>query len=130
MSALFRKVLILSGKSKKTYFICKCLVQPDLEAESSSPQPPQTLCNHKSGTFKSILRHLVSEHSIYLPEAIICDSCQIVLQNSCQVLAHFKSHIEKGVEVFGYEEENNPCESCHDNKNLVKMIRSGIQCQL
>ena len=134
-SNLFRKVLILNGKSRKTYFICKCLVQPELPSEdlnNSEVQnvPAEIYCNVKHGTFKGMIRHLTKKHKVFLPSAIVCDSCQIVLQNTCQSVAHYKLHLEQALEIFNYEDEEFPCDSCSNNRNLIKMIRSGLSCDL
>ena len=129
---LFRKVLVLNGRARKTYFVCKCVVtaEPTLtEGKEVSQQSELTeqFCNEKCGSFKGMLRHLVKKHQIYLPSEIVCESCQIVLQNTCQLINHYKQHLESGLEAFNYTDESEfNCDSCCTNKNLVKMIRAGI----
>ena len=132
---LFRKILVLTGKNRKTYFVYKCLVAPEPSTKDPNDpefqiEPSETVCNVKCGTFKSMVRHLVRKHKIYIPSAIVCQSCQIVLQNTCQAVAHYKQHLEQAVEIFNCEAEEFPCESCSTNKNLIIMIRSGVSCNL
>ena len=84
MTELFRKVLIHNGRARKTYYLCKCLVKgkpsitPELQEGDS-----EIVCNIKLSTFKGLIRHLVRKHKIYLPNSIVCESCEIVLPNTC-----------------------------------------------
>ena len=132
---LFRKVLVLSGKARKTYFLCKCIVPlepPSQDPSNSALQnvETETFCNIKCATFKGMLRHLDKKHNIFLPASIVCQSCQVVLKSLCQSIAHFKQHMEKAIEAFNCGDEEFHCDSCNTNKNLIKMIRSGITYDL
>ena len=135
---LFRRVLIHNGRARKTYFVCKCLVPAEASITETNLQEGlkptgqlEQFCHTKFSSFKGMLRHLIKKHRVYLPNTIICESCQEILQNDCQMIDHFIQHIKRGLEAFNYEHENEfNCESCITNKNLVKMIRAGVSCQL
>ena len=132
MSELFRKVLIHNGRARKTYYMCKCLVkgEPSITPELQEGDR-EIVCNIKLSTFKGLIRHLVKKHKIYLPNSIVCESCEIVLPNTCLAIQHYKEHLQRALNTFNYEDESEyQCESCKTNKNLIKMIRNGVSCQL
>ena len=132
MSELFRKVLIHNGRARKTYYMCKCLVkgEPSITPELQEGDR-EIVCNIKLSTFKGLIRNLVKKHKIYLPNSIVCESCEIVLPNTCLAIQHYKEHLQRALNTFNYEDESEyQCESCETNKNLIKMIRNGVSCQL
>ena len=120
MDPMFKKVVILvNGKAKKAY-ICKCYLAGD---DGSA-----NYCNAKENSFKAIVHHLQKEHSILLPDAIICHQHEIIMQNTCSVISHYKLHTLEGCSTFNYQDESEECADCKDNLNCIKMCRPGLSC--
>ena len=122
MEQMFRKVTILvNGKTKKAY-ICKCYVTAETGAAN--------YCNIKSNTFKGMVRHLEKQHSIPIPEAIICRQHEVIMPTTCAVFQHYKTHIEEGVATFNYQDESEECGTCKTNINCLKRCLPGMSCVL
>ena len=82
MDCMFKKSVVLeNGKAKKIY-ICKCY-QPGEHGNN--------FCNIKANTFKGIVIHLQKQHSIPLPDPIICHQHEVIMANSCAVISHYHS---------------------------------------
>ena len=122
MESMFKKVVILvNGRTKKA-FICKCYIPGEDGATN--------YCNIKCSTFKGLVRHIQKEHSILLPDSILCRQHEMIMTTPCAVLNHFKMHIEEGTETFNYQDESEECGTCKANINAIKMCRPGMSCIL
>ena len=114
-------VLLVEGKPKKAY-ICKCYIP----AENGTAN----YCNIKSNTFKGVIRHLQTQHSILLPDPRICHQHEMIMRTDCSVLNHYKQHIEAAVATFNYQDQDEECTACKNNLNAIKMCHPGMTCVL
>ena len=123
MEPLFKKILTLNtqGKGHKNNFICRCVINGD-----DGPN----YCSMKFNTFKSVVPHLMRFHKIVIPNEIICYQCETLFSSTCQVIDHYRKHIDIGCEVFNQEDENQECVHCRANLNCIKLCRASSSCVL
>ena len=83
MEPLFKKILTLNpqGRGSKNHFICRTIVTTE---EGSN------FCGVKLNTFKSMVRHLQKNHSIMIPNEIICFQCEALFSSVSQLIDHYR----------------------------------------
>ena len=123
MEPLFKKILSLNvqGKGHKNQFICRCIV---------NSEEGQNFCSMKFNTFKGVVRHLIRHHQLLIPNEIVCFQCESLFSSMCQLLDHYRIHIETGSLIFNQEHDDMECLHCKSNLNCIRMCRASTNCAL
>ena len=97
ISDIFKKVVLKTGDQKsRSYFICQ-LVDG---------------CSFKSGSFTTLLKHLEEKRTYFVHPGQICLECNLIMDSACEVMGHFRRHLEQGIHSFSYTPEKELCAAC------------------